>query len=275
MRRAFTLVEALVAIAIIGLLLGVLLPALGGARSSARLTQCASSARQLQVGNLAYAADHKDRFVAGAVGIDSAESSANLHRWHGSRLSVVEPFDPAKAPLSRYVDGAQGSIAIRMCDEFANDLDEAIKRGDGFERGCGGYGYNQAFVGVVRTETQPGVWTSEYGSPRGARQDQFDRPEGTVAFADSAFAGDFGLIEYSFIEPPLHPQFPPSFGYRPDPSLHFRHRGKATVVWLDGHATAETRTFSAWSQLYSNDPARFNLGWFGDPEDGNEAFDYE
>lgn len=48
-RRAFTLVELLVAFAILGLLVALLLPAIQGVRASARQTQCLSNARQLGI----------------------------------------------------------------------------------------------------------------------------------------------------------------------------------------------------------------------------------
>jgi prepilin-type N-terminal cleavage/methylation domain-containing protein len=62
-RRGFTLIELLVVIAIIALLVSILLPALGEARRSGRLTLNLSNLKQFAIGSASYAGENKE-FVA-------------------------------------------------------------------------------------------------------------------------------------------------------------------------------------------------------------------
>ena len=61
-RGGFTLVELLVVVAIIALLLGILLPALGKARDVARSTLCLSNQRQMGAASMVFANEH-DNYV--------------------------------------------------------------------------------------------------------------------------------------------------------------------------------------------------------------------
>lgn len=75
MRRAFTLIELLVVIAVIALLIGILVPALAGARKAGRGTACLSNLRQMGTGCVAYSNDNKEGIIPSfnMVGTDTTE----------------------------------------------------------------------------------------------------------------------------------------------------------------------------------------------------------
>ncbi len=71
-RAGFTLIELLVVIAIIALLIGVLLPALGHARTAARQAVTLARLRDMGIGAASYAHDFRDQLPA----LDSREEKA-------------------------------------------------------------------------------------------------------------------------------------------------------------------------------------------------------
>lgn len=253
----FTILEVLVVAGIIALLVGMLVPGLGRARDQGAAVVCKSNLRQLFLANELYARDTGGAYVPGAARI----RSQNLDRWHGRRTSRGVAFNGEIGPLAPYL-GADGRI--RSCPTLY--IENPAKSGtEHFEAGCGGYGYNNAYLGVRNpfAFADPG----ELNTLSGAPADRIRKPAGTIMFADAAFAGE-ALIEYSFAEPRFHPQF----ASRADPSIHFRHGKHAQTVWCDGHISSERRTFT-WSQgFYSLDPDRNDIGWFGEADD-NSLFD--
>jgi prepilin-type N-terminal cleavage/methylation domain-containing protein/prepilin-type processing-associated H-X9-DG protein len=62
LRSAFTLIELLTVIAIIGILAAILIPTVGKVRESARSAQCLSNLRQISLALNMYADDHKGLF---------------------------------------------------------------------------------------------------------------------------------------------------------------------------------------------------------------------
>lgn len=244
----FSLVELLITTAILALLAGLLLPALGSAREKGRAAMCVSNLRQLHLAATLYANENDDRCVLGAE-----EFLVNLKRWHGVRTSASQPFDPARGPLVAYL-GRSG--VIKQCPSLRTPLGGASNDPRFFERGCGGYGYNMTYLGSC-----PGDWNYT----RSVRRSDILHPESTVMFADAGLAYPDGCIEYSFIEPPY---WADASGVREDwgspvPSVHFRHSGRANAVWCDGHVSSESMSRTGGSNVYGGDSARHRLGWFG------------
>jgi prepilin-type processing-associated H-X9-DG protein len=247
----------MVVIAIVVLLSGLIFPAVHRAHMAAQQVFCANNLRQLFLANEMYADDHGYYVAAG-----SDMFGPNNHRWHGVRAGGGQPFDASKGPLAPYLNQQTG---IQRCPSFKNHKNSSDA--NAFESSCGGYGYNA--IGVGSQTYQKG-----YGSEavkQGIAQSDLRSSPRTIMFADCAFPQPYGsnpeyLIEYSFAEP-YHWVFEPGVesGYRPDPSIHFRHRGRANVVWCDGHVSSEKMTTMAEEHFTEKD-----IGWFG--EDNNKLF---
>jgi prepilin-type N-terminal cleavage/methylation domain-containing protein/prepilin-type processing-associated H-X9-DG protein len=88
-RGAFTLVELLVVIAIIALLIGLLVPAVGGARESARRIQCANNLKQLGIAAQAYESANSV-FPASIEDVDQGTDEDANWGWSARLLPQLE-----------------------------------------------------------------------------------------------------------------------------------------------------------------------------------------
>lgn len=99
-RRGFTLVELLVVVAIIGLLVGLLLPAVQAARATARTTMCKNNLHQLGLALAQFANVHRGRFPESSHTAEGDEKKAWIYTLGPFMESVdrirICPDDPRR-----------------------------------------------------------------------------------------------------------------------------------------------------------------------------------
>jgi len=264
-KKAFTLIELIVVIGVIALLLSILMPALGDVRAQGRMTVCKSNVRQLVLANMGYASANNAYFVPAAKDIITTQ----LHRWHGVRKTINDPFDPTEGPLADYLDDG----SVKKCPERVRFIENVPWEYD-YEDGCGGYGYNMTYLG---SRVYEGFSVANCAST--TRDFEVGRPASTLIFADTAMTKSNGdgsgyYLEYSFAEPRyflvgglVDAQWDPS------PSIHFRHRSRANVGWADGHVDARKMGKFDEVNVYGVKSSDMMIGWF-EPMD-NSLFDLQ
>lgn len=116
-----SLLETLVAVAIVGTLATVILPTISSARSRADTAKCASNLRQLGFGILTYAAESDGFLPPGATWDRSISPYLGIEDWNkvGANTSVLTcPADKRSRPLptGKYPRSYTGSV-IKVADQ--------------------------------------------------------------------------------------------------------------------------------------------------------------
>ena len=145
-KRGFTLVELLVVVAVIAMLVGLLLPAVGASREAGRRAQCMNNLRQVGVALLGYHATHS-KFPTGST-LVPRRGQAGLS-WHVFILpqieqdSLYEQIDPQPNGMAMSQAARKVEIPIFICPS-APSIPDQNKRSHYV--GVAGAGRNGALV---------------------------------------------------------------------------------------------------------------------------------
>jgi len=189
-QNGFTVVELLVAMAVLAMLIGLSLPIMSKVRQSGRVTACLSNLRNLGQAHWQYMGDHKGRFI------DAGLPHGGLANEEVAWVNTLDPYYDNKLVLRSPVD---------------------LSRHWALDDGSGNFG-------VPVTGTADRFRLTSYGcnnyltsfSPAEVRADRLSRvPDAanTVHFLIMTFAGSFAGADHVHVEEwwnqAAGPQFPP------------------------------------------------------------------
>lgn len=212
---AFTLVELLVVLAIVALLAGILLPSLAKARALSHTARCTSNLHQFGLAAQMYWDDHAGR----AFSERTVRTNGGWRYWFGWLQDGVEgerAFDPVSGALWPYLP----SRAVDTCPA----LNRCPARFKSKARGAAfGYAYNL----LVGPRGSPGILPLQVG-----------RPSQLAVFTDGGQVNDFQSPASA--EHPMLEEFYYFDTNALSATVHFRHGGRAQVMFADGHVGAES-----------------------------------
>jgi len=221
LRRAggFTLIELLVVVAIIGVLAGLLFPAIAKAKNSGKVTSCLNNLRQLQLAWTMYADDHDGRLVRNDYVIGNPHPSRAS--WVQGRLDY-SPGNSANTNAGTFLDESLSLFApyLRAPSVYRcpSDRSAVLINGEMYSR-VRSYGMNWALASERSTEVKVLRKFSEIQSPTPSMMfvfiDQHPDYVSDPHFHMSLAAGGQAM----FLDVPSA-----------------NHGGSGTLTYADGHA---------------------------------------
>ncbi|WPJ96594.1 DUF1559 domain-containing protein [Coraliomargarita algicola] len=210
---AFTLIELLTVIAIVGILAAIIIPSVGKVREASQVAKCVTHLRQLALGATAYASDHNGNFVS-------------LYSGGGDdpTLTWVDQIAP-------YVGGEGQNRIYEVVNCPSADY---IMEFDGVRKSTYSYGWNPALVPDARDLDGDGIRASPI------RSITMQRPNETMLIADTiqkdsrkGWGNDYFVSVGSKVYTPSTAD-----DYISESSLtgfSDRHNGRGNVAFVDGH----------------------------------------
>jgi prepilin-type N-terminal cleavage/methylation domain-containing protein len=242
---AFTLVELLVVIAVIAVLLAILLPTLGKARSQGRLSLCTSNIRGQSHAVLAYAGDFRDAMPPRGVywnrldeGGQYVSSYWTLARFMALQMDQPFPDDGVFNP----------PIGVWRCPEIRPDQDgEHTTHTALVHSAANTWAFTSAIIDdetgerSIFADALPG-WEAAVGGWRTLAS--FGRPSQTIAIADA-------LTFYFALHDHRHARETIGLAWQIVPGGDLDNRGthpalRLPAAFLDGHGAALPLSGDYW-----------------------------
>ena len=244
-RTAFTLLELLVVVAVIGILAAMLLPALARARGNAQAISCLNNTRQLALAWSLYADDHESRLpynLGGSGPRRVATLRTNLN-WVNNVMTWFDDSDNTntatltEASLGIYLSGSYSSYRCPS-DHVLSELQRSL----GWTGRVRSYSMN-AMVGDAGELSQPGYNINNPGYVQFFKLTTIPRPEEIFVFLDEhpdSINDGYFLNKYSDYNYYRWVDLPASY-----------HNNAAAFSYADGHCELHR-----WKMAGTKVPAR-------------------
>ncbi len=233
---AFTLVELLVVIAVIGILAALLLPVLASARAKSRAIACLNNLRQVSLASMLYAGDANDRmpYNLGTAEIKQAVAQDQYVNWTSPIMSWEVDSDNTntivltKGGIGSYL-GRQAGVYRCPSDNVVSDLQAEV----GWSRRVRSLSMNM-MVGDAGEFTRTGANVNNPYYQQYFKATQIPQPTEIFVFIEEH---PDSLNDGYFLDQPESNRWmdlPASW-----------HNGGANLTFADGHAVAHKWRFAS------------------------------
>lgn len=264
--RAFTLVELLVVLGIIGLLTGIILPVLGKSKGKSRTAQCLNNEKQLHLANATYVDANSEMLPlaiyrpqpVGTPGEKIYSFDDQLYEYLGKRLTPAE-MEASRIPVAK-------RTTLLTCPEDKIPPLPAFNTPDTWRRtysmseaNMGGMNYGQPLLSL--SDGGVGLYYSSFWGPAinamvptaKLFEHKITSPQTTLLFVERPDARNFAGNDHFSVTRGTSNQL---YGIGGNKAKAY-HGGKFVYAYFDGHIAA-LEPKETWGRTGSVNP------WAGD-----------